>query len=150
MENPRTAEVNLWAAVVMQAIDDIDNEQIGSLHWHAALAFFLHGGQWRRSRGDIADHLNVHADDLEHAGRRHINARLLAAGRPLIPVVVQPAPAARPEPATPEPAPPLPRLVAVLGPEPVRGRGGHRRHAYNPFDPFRALPSETRAKAAAG
>lgn len=147
----------LWASVVQQALEDVDYEQLHSVIWNQACAFFVDGGTWAEGRQNIADILGVHPDEIERAGRRTINARLLKEGLPPL----QPRPAVSrtpkrrvPEPvAVPKPRLVMPRLVAVPGPEPEpirRHQPGswRKRWAFNPFDPHRQLPSEERAAAA--
>jgi hypothetical protein len=85
----------LWAAVVLQAIHDLDHER-GSLEYTNAVAFFTGNGEWRRSRTDIADRIGVHADDLERCGRRLIDAHKIP---DVVPVqVVAPRPVVAPIP----------------------------------------------------
>lgn len=80
----------LWAAVVQQAIDDLDAPP-DSLERADAVAFFTGRGEWRQSRIDIADRLGIHADDLERCGRRLMEARGIIESlvRP-VPRVVEP------------------------------------------------------------
>jgi hypothetical protein len=90
----------LWAAVVLQAIHDLDDDP-RSLEYSDAVAFFTGTREWRRSRTDIADRIGVHADDLERCGRRLIDARTIpevlpVQVAPLVRLVVTPAP--EPEP----------------------------------------------------
>jgi hypothetical protein len=68
----------LWSAVVSQAISDLTYERLNSIDFNTAVAFFLDGGEWRQSRGDVADMLDLHADDLERCGRQHLLARAKA------------------------------------------------------------------------
>jgi len=148
----------LWAAVVEQSLTDVADEPIDSVLWNQARAFFVSGGTWAEGRQNIADLLGVHPEDLERVGRRAINARLLQEGLP--PLATR----------TPTPCPPtqralrpavvavrqrLPRLVATFKePEPEPDRrdrtgGWRKRYAFNPFDPWRKLPSEERSSDAA-
>jgi len=139
----------LWASVVQQALEDVDYEQLHSVIWNQACAFFVDGGTWAEGRQNIADILGVHPDEIERAGRRTINARLLKEGLP--PLQPRPAVSRTPKRRVPEPvAVPrqtlvLPRLVAVFNePEPIRRqqRGGWRTRW--DFNPFAQLPSEAR------
>jgi hypothetical protein len=75
MDSKRTAKFhqdlacrNLWAAVVDQALSDIDECPYDSTEYDAAVAFFMRGGVWGRSRAEIADQLGLHPDDLRRAG----------------------------------------------------------------------------------
>lgn len=81
----------LWAAVVQQAIDDLDAPP-DSLERADAVAFFTGRGEWRQSRIDIADRLGIHADDLERCGRRLMEERGITESVPARPVprVVEP------------------------------------------------------------
>jgi len=65
----------LWAQVVLQAKEDLVEEPIGSLLYNDAKAFFLSGGEWARSRTNIADCLEMHPDDLGRCGKRWIAER---------------------------------------------------------------------------
>jgi hypothetical protein len=67
---------DLWASVVAQAIDDIENRPMWSDEFAQAVAFFTRKDRWAESRTMVADFLNIHPDDLEAVGRRCINARL--------------------------------------------------------------------------
>jgi hypothetical protein len=143
----------LWLEVVLQALADIADEPVGSTPFNQSVWFFIGGGDWLEGRQNIADMLSLHADDLERAGRRAANARLLKEGLPPLekraPTPRLPGPAQKPvEPAKPVP---MPKLVATFAPEPDRKRrhqpGKWRdRYDYNPFDPRRRLPSEERAE----
>lgn len=104
----------LWAAVVQQAIDDLDTDR-NSLEHTDAVSFFTSGGEWRQARIDIADRLGIHADDLERCGRR-IMAELGIAEIIPAPRV---AAASVPVPVATPPAP-LPTLVATFNPEAVK------------------------------
>jgi hypothetical protein len=148
----------LWAGVLCQAYQDLRDEEFGS-YWHnQAVAFFFDGGDWIESRRDICDMLGLHPSDLARPALRMINARRLEHGLP--PLATQaPQPSLGPRlptqrgsrPAPAVPPIPLPRLVATFKepePEPERTRGGTRnwrtRYAFNPFDPWRRLPSEAK------
>jgi len=110
----------LWAAVVRQALDDLDYEPFDSFPYLDAAAFFLNGGEWAVARGAIADLLGVHPDDIRRCGMRHLTDRRLTEAIP------EPAPA----PCVPRP-PPEPKT------RPGRGKVRVFR-----FDPYRQLPSE--------
>jgi hypothetical protein len=70
----------LWASVVLQALDDIEGQPIGSLEFGHAVAFFSGVGAWAESRTIIGDFLEFHRDDLEALGKRCINARYAREG----------------------------------------------------------------------
>lgn len=79
----------LWAAVVLQAQDDIMDLPIKSAEYASAVCFFIHDGQWGEARGAVAEHLDLHPDDLRAFGRRCIAARqdLIAANPTLVKMV---------------------------------------------------------------
>jgi hypothetical protein len=149
----------LWGAVLLQAYEDLEHEEFGGVLYAQAVAFFFSGGDWAMSRRDICDYLGLDPADLIRPALRIANARRLQAGLP--PLQARPARPPATERRTPaqqglKPAAavprPLPRLVAEFKPEPERKRRGGlpgKRWAYNPFDPFRPLPSEVR-KAGSG
>ncbi|HVY14310.1 MAG TPA: hypothetical protein VHB27_03720 [Rhodopila sp.] len=130
----------LWAAVVLQAKDDLENAAFDSLDYQHAEAFFIGGGDWRHARAAIADQLDMDPDYLVAIGRKWVTLRRDREGVPL--TVVQPAPRApvqRPRPAartatrlvfTPF-VPPIPS-VRPAGPRRPWRKGGP-----NPFSPFR-------------
>jgi hypothetical protein len=126
----------LWAQVVLQAKEDLVEEPIGSLLYNDAKAFFLSGGEWARSRTNIADCLEMHPDDLGRCGKRWIAERRARDG---LPPELSPPPSPR--------APvklPLPRLVAVPAPD-KRARNGGRRVIPAGINPF----SQCRIRSAA-
>lgn len=150
MENER----RLWAAVLGQAFEDLEFEEFQSYWWNQAAAFFFGGGEWIESRRTVCDFLGLDPSDLRRPALRLVNKRRLAAGLPpLQPRSVSPGPrppeqrGSAPAPRK-EPARPLPVLVATFNDPPERKRrGGHpskRWSGYNPFDPFRPLPSDVR------
>jgi len=120
-------ETALWSAVVQQGLDDLDYEPFGSLLHADAAAFLLNGGEWAKARGEVADMLGVHPDDIRRCGVRHMMDRRHAEGIP--------EPVAKSCPV-PVPRQPLPRLVATFGPKP-RGRGRPR----YVFGPYRRIAS---------
>jgi len=65
----------LWAAVVIQALDDIESEPMASAAFTDAEAFFTRMGAWGEARMAIADFLDLHPDDLERVGRRALAMR---------------------------------------------------------------------------
>jgi len=65
----------LWAAVVIQALDDIETEPMASVSFTDAEAFFTRMGAWGEARMAIADFLDLHPDDLERVGRRALAMR---------------------------------------------------------------------------
>jgi hypothetical protein len=69
------SERDMWAAVVLQAADDIEVEPRGSVEYDDAVAFFTGRGQWLESRRAVADHCGLHADDIERLGRIAIESR---------------------------------------------------------------------------
>lgn len=150
----------LWLAVVMQAAADLIFEPWKSLQQAEAMAFFLEDGPWGQRRNEIAEELGMHGDDVRRVGRERLTARIAADPPPpgikLPPLVSPPRMVAPPRPVRPA-SPPreklvLPHLLAVRAtpsaPVATQSRGGHRSWAYNPFDPFRKLPSEERAEQA--
>lgn len=111
---------NLWAAVVIQARDDLDTENYLSVVYGEAVAFFTDRyGAWAESRQCIADQLDLHPDDLMRAGRSAITARSLRDGGP--PVTVQAL--GRP-PVYPRPVPRLTNPVPVVRSVPRQGIAG--------------------------
>jgi len=58
------AMVALWAAVIVQAIEDLQYEPYASLTFREAESFLLGGGDWARSRQALADCVDMHGDDL--------------------------------------------------------------------------------------
>jgi hypothetical protein len=110
----------LWSAVVQQALNDLDFEPYGSQLYVAATAFLLRcEGEWAASRAAIADQLNLHADDLRHAGQRHLAERLAR----------EPLPTPCPRPVAPTALPPVTR------PHPLA--------SLFQFNPYARLPSTT-------
>jgi hypothetical protein len=71
----RPAYRGLWASVVLQALDDIWGQPMGSIDFLQAAAFFTGAGAWAESRTIIGDFLELHRDDLEALGKRCIDAR---------------------------------------------------------------------------
>jgi hypothetical protein len=129
----------LWAAVVMQAKDDIAGEPINSIEYGQAVAFFTGSGELARTRTGIGDMLELHSDDLEAFGRHCINQRLAAEGLPPLPP--RQAPKHQPKPAAgllartaPSPARAAPPPES---PTPVRRTTTARQpqRAFNPFFP---------------
>jgi hypothetical protein len=94
------SERGLWAAVVLQAADDLDCEEYGSVDYEQSVCFFLNGGDWGKWRSDVALMINVHANDLSRLGRARIAARTLR----------DPPPPPKPRPLI---VPPKPRPSAV-------------------------------------
>ena len=93
----------LWAQVVLQAKADLENEEIGSILYNQAAAFFVSRGEWAESRLIIADCLEMHPDDLTKCGERWIAERRAKEG-------LAPEPK---RPARSKEKLNLPRLVAV-------------------------------------
>lgn len=75
----------LWAAVVLQALNDIRHEPLSSIDYLHATHFFTEGSEWAKARAAIGDQLGVNADALECCGRTCINARRAAEGLELLP-----------------------------------------------------------------
>lgn len=72
---------DLWAAVVLQARDDVAELPIDSVEYLSAVSFLTSETRyWRAARADIAAHLLLHGDDIRRAGLKWVNARRLAAG----------------------------------------------------------------------
>jgi hypothetical protein len=142
----------LWMSVLLQAFQDLEEEELGS-YWHSqSMAFFFGSGDWVQSRRDVCDYLGLEPSDIRRPALRIVNRRRLTHGLP--PLQTQ---APRPEgprlpkqrvslpAARPEPPPAWPRLEATFNEPPKRKRRGGtpgKRWAHNPFDPFRPLPSE--------
>jgi hypothetical protein len=124
----------LWCAVVQQALDDLDYEPVNSLLHDDAAAFFLNGGEWAVSRGEVADMLDIHPDDIRRCGVRHMAERRRAEGIPE--PVVAPCHAVTAAPA------PMPRLEAVFLPAPKRRYTRHgpvwNTNTFR-FDPWRQI-----------
>lgn len=124
----------LWAAVVLQARDDIDGEHYRSTEYTDAVAFFTAAGPWGESRQAVADCLGLHTDDLTRLGRAAIEARHLRDGpppvivRPAVVVATQPTTAPRPEPRVTNPAPVVTRAEVIRRPEPPAKRPYRRKH----------------------
>jgi hypothetical protein len=141
----------LWLSVLLQAYQDLEEEEFQSYWWNQAAGFFFGSGDWVQSRRTICDFLGVEPDNIRRPALRIINQRRLAAGHPplqpqaptrCLPKQRVPGPAA----AVPSPMP-LPRLVAEFKKpeEPKRRRqpgSWQQRWRDNPFDPWRELPSE--------
>lgn len=98
----------MWAAVLLQAKDDVDGLPIGSRDYHEAAAFLTGETRyWRERREFVADRAGVHEGDLRRAGRAWVIARRRAEGLP----DHEPGPT-RPEPPPPEPEPlPAPLVI---------------------------------------
>jgi len=144
------AERRLWSAVLLQAFEDLRDETFGSILYNQAAAFFFSPG-WRESRQNVCDLLGLAIEEIRRPALRILNARRLERGLPALqPTPVMSGPGLRPAraPAAGAMRVTLPRLVAEFKPEPERTRragGWRKRYDYNPFDPFKPLPSETRA-----
>jgi hypothetical protein len=124
----------LWSAVVRQAREDIANEPMGSLEYEEAVAFFTGGGEWARSRGDVADCIELHPDDLAHAGQHWIEERRQAAGIPEGESGLVPAAA---ETAIPRADYAGPTLALIKAP-PCPPTSWRHRYQRNPFAPSQA------------
>ncbi|MBN8872837.1 MAG: hypothetical protein J0H67_08380 [Rhodospirillales bacterium] len=148
----------LWAAVVMQARTDIEFEPLESLDYAQAVSFFIGRGEWALSRAVIADFLDLHADDIELAGRACINQRRAKEGLPPLAKAErrQPVAASRGNPirVAARPAPPMVRVVPAPAPveqEPTRRRYVRRSKGVpssNPFFP-RGIPDFAELREAA-
>ena len=79
----------LWAAVVWQALQDIESERYGSTDYTQSVTLLTAPfGPWAVWRQEIADMLDLHGDDLMHAGRLAIADReALETPPPPIPIV---------------------------------------------------------------
>lgn len=118
----------LWAAVVLQARDDLDTAKYGSTKYITAKSFFTANGAWAESRQDIADELELHPDDLMRLGRATLAARHLRDGpepvsvSPGLPTPVPTRPVLRlTNPAPVGPKAPWPTITATMpAPEPVK------------------------------
>jgi hypothetical protein len=143
---------HLWLSVLQTAFNDLEHEPFNS-YWHnEAMSFFFASGPWAASRQALCDMIDCHPHDLHRPALRVINRRRLEQGLPpMSPRTPQPASGPR-LPTTSGIAPaedrkPVvwPRLVATFNePDRPRRRGGipGKTWAYNPFNPFRPLPSE--------
>jgi hypothetical protein len=79
------SERDLYAAAVELAVHDLDTEDYGSTHYEQSVLFFTAAaGEWADSREAIADHLELHGDDLARLGARAIAARQLRDGVPKV------------------------------------------------------------------
>jgi hypothetical protein len=121
----------LWAAVVLQARDDLDTEVYNSVDYSQAAAFFTAPGDWAISRRAIADALDLHPDDLTRLGRAVTAARSIRDGGP--PVVVRPVPRLVVSVAAPIPMPVA--VVPTRVPRRIPVQGG-RRWQFNRFNPL--------------
>lgn len=65
----------LWCSVVLQALEDIKSQPIGSVAFAEAVAFFTRTGVWGESRALVGDFLDLHPEELAAIGRRSIAAR---------------------------------------------------------------------------
>lgn len=150
--NQSSPERRLWAAVVHQAAHDLECP-VDSAEYHKAESFFLADGKWAIKRTEIADHLDVHGDDLARYGRRLINARRAACGLPPWHAPAPPradaqrhATAPAPPPPQQRPAPRAPLAVASphaadvpLRRAPTKPRtepSVRHAHAFNPNNPL--------------
>lgn len=129
----QSREQGLWSGVILQARDDISHCDMHSVDYAAAVAFFTRDGEWGESRAAIADHLGLHADDLEQAGRGWIAERQRRSGLTAESV----KPDARPQPMAVTPQ----RVVETSANVYDYGQIIRRRDANNnPFNPHRAGP----------
>src|ERR1700759_2812564 len=142
------AERRLWSAVLGQAYTDLEYEIFGSYaHAQAAAFFFSSAPEWTEGRRDICDFLGLEPSELRRPALRIINKRRLERGLPPLrtetPRPRLPVQRALPPVAADRAPLPLPRLVAIPAPEPpAKPRRSWRTHyAFNPFDPYRRLPS---------
>lgn len=135
-----SGERELWAAVVLQARDDVQQEPFDSVAYTAAAAFFASPGDWASSRQAIADCLALHVDDLTRMGRRALNLRRAEHGLAPLALVDPPGaatplakgpiprkPPPRRQPFVPQILPPTPKPpaeppAAAPGPKPRKGR----------------------------
>jgi hypothetical protein len=116
-DSPRTQDEDspsrcreLWAAVVLQALEDIRSEPLSSLDYLQAVSFFAAGGEWAQARAAIADQLGLHPDELERVGRSCIDTRRAAEGLAPLP------PRERPRVSMPRRA--VPQQAFMVRPEP--------------------------------
>jgi hypothetical protein len=150
----------LWAAVVLQAKADLENEPVDSVFYVRAAAFFIGTGEWAQARESIAEFLDMHPDDLRSCGRRWINARRVREGLPALPpplrvqkeplrlprLIAVPSESSKIKPAVVPLQPPLEPNPRSAGwnadPVPERPKRRYARRtktvrAVNPFSPFR-------------
>jgi hypothetical protein len=87
MSNAVASDVSqLWAAMILQALDDIDAEPYYSTDYGYSVALFTRDGHWGRWRQEVAAMVNLHPDDLRRQGRVRIAARELREPPPPKPV----------------------------------------------------------------
>jgi hypothetical protein len=134
----------LWAAVVLQAKEDVQNAPFDSLIYNDAEAFFVGGGDWRYSRAHAAEQLDIDPERLAELGRSWVSQRRLsenAPARDAKPAVQrQPMPERMPQ---QDPIRVLP-VNAELKPERLAATNRAsaqrwRRGDGNPFNPFRKV-----------
>jgi hypothetical protein len=125
----------LWSQVVLQAKDDVETADFGSIDYEQAVNFFIGSGKWAETRAAIAEMVDLHSDDLARLGRTLINCRREQEDLP--PLVVD---------RTPTAIVPLPALFATMPLPPVAPASARHQHIYgagsgriNPFSPFRNL-----------
>jgi hypothetical protein len=102
----------LWAAVIHQALEDLDDQPYGSITHNEAVAFFTRTGLWGGMREEIADSIDLHADHLRRIGQSRITARTARTVREplpakMSPVALAPLPSSSAPPLPPS-SPPLP------------------------------------------
>jgi hypothetical protein len=110
----------LWAAVIHQALEDLDGQPYGSVTHDEAVAFFTRTGPWGGMREEIADRVDLHADDLRRIGQSRITART---AREPSPAKVPPVALSSPQPYSPPPQPqppPQPPPSPPLSPLPAQ------------------------------
>jgi hypothetical protein len=126
---------SLWSQVVLQARDDVETADFGSVDYEQATDFFVGSGRWAESRAAIAELVDLHPDDLVRLGRGLINRRRDQAGLPAMDFNRRRPPGTRPPPV----------LVAIV--VPVAPAAPHARHRpygrpagwISPFSPFRPI-----------
>lgn len=128
---------DLWSAVLLRAIHDLEEEDITSGIFVEAQAFFLEPS-WLVSRQLVADMLDLHPEEVTRVGLKVINRRRAEAELPALPM---PRPA-KPTLATSRPRPALDRSKAVshtVQPDEARLTSEHR-----PSEPVVPSPKPTR------
>lgn len=115
----------LWAAVVLQAVEDVRSTVIGSIEFDHAAAFLTATGAWAESRAAIADCLDCHPDQILRSGARYVAERRVAEGLPAVAAV--PALVVLPPPSRPSASHAVTRRILS---------GWQQRGERNPFAPL--------------
>jgi len=109
---------SLWAAVILRALKDIEEEPYDSLLFNEARDFLTGGGAWGQSRQDIAEQVNLHGDDIRRIALAQLAQRASHDPPPVRPPVTKVQPAAVPVAPRPMLVRPAPNRVAPARPVP--------------------------------